>query len=175
MAFNLNRRERYALILAAVFAGLFIVVQFMVFPFLDKREQLQRSAAAKGRVLSEMQLLRTEYDKVRRQSELAGMQFSRRPKGFTLFSFLDQLAGKAGLKGNITYMKPSTSSQKNSPYKQSLVEMKMQAITLKQLTTYLHMVETSRNMARIKRLSIQKQETQKGAINVVLQVETLEM
>jgi len=71
-------------------------------------------------------------------------------------------------------MKPSTSMQKNSPYKLSLVEMKLQAVTLNQLTTYLHMVETSPNMVRVKRLSILKKENQKNGINVVLQMETLE-
>jgi len=71
-------------------------------------------------------------------------------------------------------MKPSTSVQKNSPFKISQVEMKLQGLTLQQLTSYLHMVETSKNMANIKRLSISKTGKQEGFIDAVLQVETAE-
>ena len=72
-------------------------------------------------------------------------------------------------------MKPSTSAQKNSPYKISQVEMKLQGITLRQLTTYLHMVELSKNMVYIKKLSILKTGKPKGFVDAVLQVETTEM
>jgi general secretion pathway protein M len=71
-------------------------------------------------------------------------------------------------------MKPSTTVQKNSSYKISQVEMKLQSITLQQLTAYLHMVETSKNMVNIKRLSISKTGKQEDYINAVLQVETFE-
>ena len=72
-------------------------------------------------------------------------------------------------------MKPSTTTQKNNPLKVSKVEMKLQAVTLKQLATYLHRVETSENMVSVKRLSISKTSKQEKFINVVLQVETFEI
>jgi len=34
---RLNTRERYAIMLASGFIGLFIVMQFLVFPLLDKK------------------------------------------------------------------------------------------------------------------------------------------
>jgi general secretion pathway protein M len=71
-------------------------------------------------------------------------------------------------------MKPSTTTQKNGFHKISQVEMKLQGLTLKQLTTYLHMVETSKNMVYINKLSILKTGKDKGLIDAVLQAETLE-
>ena len=71
-------------------------------------------------------------------------------------------------------MKPSTTVQKNNSYKISQVEMKFKDLTLEQLTTYLHMVETSKNMVSIERLSISKTGKQEGFIDAVLQVETVE-
>ncbi len=174
MAIKLKKRDRYALMIFGIFICLFIGLQFMIFPFLDKREQVQRALQAKTRILADMVQLKAEYESWRHQADLEKSRFSKRPRGFTLFSVLDTLAGKAGIKNNITYMKPSISNQKNKPYKLSLVEMKLQAVSLNQLTTYLHMVETSPNMIRVKRLSILKKENQKNGINVVLQVETLE-
>jgi general secretion pathway protein M len=52
--------------------------------------------------------------------------------------------------------------------------MKLDDITLQQLTTYLYSVETSKNMVLVKKLSISKKEKSQGLIDVILQVETVE-
>jgi general secretion pathway protein M len=85
------------------------------------------------------------------------------------------LAGEAGVKDHVSYMKPTTKVQKNSPYKISRVDMKLDAITLEQLTTYLYGVETSKNMVDIKRISISKKDKKQGLLTAVLQVETVEI
>jgi general secretion pathway protein M len=118
--------------------------------------------------------LKSDYDAIEKRTSLAKVRFENREKGFTLFSFLDRLTGKARIKEYVTYMKPSTTVQKNNSYKISQVEMKFKGLTLQQLTTYLHMVETSKNMVNIKRLSISKTGKQEGFIDAVLQVETVE-
>jgi len=122
-----------------------------------------------------MLALRSEYEAITQKAHLSKSRFAKRQKGFTLFSFLDRLAGETGLKDDIIYMKPSTSVQKNSPIKLSKVEMKLQAITLKQLAAYLYRVETSENVVTVKRLSISKTGKQKEFIDAVLQVETFEI
>jgi general secretion pathway protein M len=53
--------------------------------------------------------------------------------------------------------------------------MKLQAITLEQLTTYLYKIETSKNNVFIKRISITKTGKQEQFINAVLHVETIEI
>jgi len=118
--------------------------------------------------------LRSEYDELKKSAELSEQNFLSRDSGFTLFSFLDNLAGKAGVKENISYMKPTTTQKPGSERKKSIVEMKLQDITLSQLVNYLHGIETSKNMVFIKRLSILKQEKKGGFITVVLQAETFE-
>jgi len=174
MAKKLARREKYSIYALSVVICLFVVFQFIVFPFLDKRERLKRTIESKTNVLEKMTALQSEYNTIKKRTELSKSRFAKRDTGFTLFSFLDKLTGKAGIKNHVTYMKPSTSVQKNSPFKISQVEMKLQGLTLQQLTSYLHMVETSKNMVNIKRLSISKTGKQEGFIDAVLQVETAE-
>jgi len=69
----------------------------------------------------------------------------------------------------------SKTAQKDSPYKISRVEMKLDEITLEQLVTYLHGVETSDNMVDVNKLSITKKDKKVQLISVVMQVETVEM
>ena len=171
---KLNRREKYIVYAAGCLLGLLIIIQFVITPFFENKMQLQKSLQGKKAQLEEMQRLQTEYQLLKGKLQQSEIRFSKREKGFTLFSFLDQLAGQAGIKDRINYMKPSKAVQKNSNYVISRVEMKLDDITLQQLTTYLYGVETSKNMVLVKKLSISKTEKKQGLIDVILQVETVE-
>lgn len=171
---KLNRREKYIIYGAGCLLGLLIIVQFGITPFFENKNQMQRSLQTKKGELEEMHRLQDEYKALKEKLQLSEISLGNREKGFTLFSFMDQLAGQAGIKDRISYMKPSNTVQKNSNYRISRVEMKLDAITLEQLTTYLYGIETSKNMVMVKKLSISKKEKNEGLINVVLQVETVE-
>jgi len=175
MAIKLSKREKYSIYLIAGFICLFVFFQFILFPFIDERDLLKRTIKVKTKILKEMIVLKSEYDMIKKKSGLSKNLIAKRKKGFTLFSFLDKNTGEAGIKDHISYMKPSSSVQKNSKYKISLVEMKLQAITLEQLTTYLYKIETSKNNVFIKRISITKTGKQEQFINAVLHVETIEI
>jgi len=170
---QLSTREKYALAAGILFIFIYILIEFIISPYLNKQEQVKRALKRKSDTLVQMRQLKSEFQQLKGKSKNAEQYFRARPKGFTLFSFLDTLAGKAGIKDNIAYMKPSKSKPKNSPYYVSLVELKLQGINLKQLTPYLYMVETSKNMVFIKRISITKTGKQ-GLIDAILQVETYE-
>jgi len=174
MVKKLTKREKYAIYALSGVIFLFILFQFIVFPSIDKRKRLERTLQIKEDILLEMMTLKSDYDAIEKRTSLAKVRFENREKGFTLFSFLDRLTGKARIKEYVTYMKPSTTVQKDNSYKISQVEMKFKGLTLQQLTTYLYMVETSKNMVNIKRLSISKTGKQEGFIDAVLQVETVE-
>ncbi len=174
MARKLTKREKYSIYALSSVILLFIVIQFFVFPSIDKRKRLKRALQVKADALENMIALKSEYGEIEKRKQLSRVRFENREKGFTLFSFLDRLTGEARIKERVTYMKPSTTAQKNSAYKISQVEMKLQGLTLQQLTTYLHMVETSKNMVYLKRLSISKTGKPEGFIDAVLQVETVE-
>ncbi len=172
---RLNRRERLAVTVGTVCVIVFVAVQFVILPLKEKREQLERSIAAKSRTLGEMAALKAEYTALRAKAERAKVRMADRQSGFTLFSFLDALAEQAGVKDNITYMKPSRVDDKDSPYRVSMVEMKLQNINLKQLLPYLYKVETSKNIVFIRRISITKVGKDEHLIDAVLQVQTFEI
>ena len=171
---TLNRREKYIIYGAGCLLALLIIIHLVITPFFENREQLQKTLQSKKVELEEMQRLQAQYQLFKGKLQQSEVRYSKRDKGFTLFSFLDQLAGQAGIKDRISYMKPSKAVQKNSTYILSRVEMKLDDITLQQLTTYLYGVETSKNMVLVKKLSISKKEKKQGLIDVILQVETVE-
>ena len=171
---KLNRREKYIIYGVGCILGLLIIIQFVITPFIENKNRMQRNLRTKKTELAEMHRLKAEYKGLKEKSQQSQINIGKREKGFTLFSFMDRLAGQAGIKDRISYMKPSNTIQKNSNYRLSRVEMKIDAVTLEQLTRYLYGIETSKNMVIVKKLSISKKDKGEGLINVILQVETLE-
>lgn len=150
----------------------FLLVQFIVRPALEETGRLKRTVGYKTEVLQDMKRLKAEYEALMRNAQQQKHRYASRPQGFTLFAFLDKLAGEAGIKDRIAYMKPSSSVQKSGATV-SVVEMKLQAITLEQLIAYLYAVETSENMVTLRRASFLKQGKDQPALDAILQVETV--
>ena len=171
---KLNRREKYIIYAAGCLLALLMIIHLVIAPFFENRKQLQRTLQSKKVELEEMQRLQAEYQLLKGKLQQSEARYGEREKGFTLFSFLDRLAGQTGIKDRISYMKPSKVLQKNSAYILSRVEMKLDNITLQQLTAYLYGVETSKNMVLVNKLSISKKDKKQGLIDVILQVETIE-
>lgn len=171
---KLNKREKYAVGGAVFCIVLFIILQVLVFPMIDKRDRLARMIQENTKALKSMQEMKTEYEAIQKQAHAAQATYAKRNKNFSLFSFLDRLIGDVGIKDNVKYMKPSTSVQKETNLKVTTVELKIQAITMEQLTRYLHGVEHTENNLHIKRVSISETGKPEGYIDVVMQVETFE-
>ena len=113
-----------------------------------------------------------EYQALQRDSQGVEQYLATRKKGFTLFSFLETAAGAADIKDHINYMKPSN-SKGVGPYKESIVEMKLETVTMKQLVDYLDRIESKENVVSVKRISIKGNKKDVGYLDVVLQVLTL--
>jgi len=170
---KLARREKYFISIAAVSISIFLLFEFLIFPFLEKRERIQGGLKAKEERMREIVMLGAEYQAIKKSSQVIDQLLAGRKKGFTLFSFLDRAAGEAEVKDHIKYMKPSTSKGKG-PYKESIIEMKLNAITLNQLVGYLYRIESPENVIKIKRVSITENKKESGYIDAVLRVLTFQ-
>ncbi len=170
---RLGRRERYLVILAGCSLMIFFLCQFLLFPFLEERQRIQRGIRAKQAALREAVRLSAKYRSY--QSGSRGLQdiLARRRPGFTLFSFLDGAAGEVLVKDHIKYMKPSVSKGPD-PYKESMVEMKLEGISLDQLVDYLYRIESPQDAVGIKRISIKENKGDPAYLDATLQVLTLE-
>lgn len=170
---KLARREKYFVSVAVFFIVILVLFHKGIFPFFESRARIERGVRAKEDALKEIVRLSSEYQRYRKGSQDIKQILARRKKGFTLFSFLEKAAGDAGVKPYIKYMKPSTSPGPGS-YKESLVEMKLEAITLSQLLGYLYGIESPDNVVSIKRISIKEDKKRSGYLDAILQVLTFQ-
>ncbi|NWH05638.1 hypothetical protein [Desulfobacter latus] len=173
MALRMNKREQLSVCVAGLLILATIFYHWGIVPFLEKREIMERQLALKKESLETLIQLKGEYARVLNKSRNLKSIYSGREKGFTLFAFLENLAVKSGVDKHIDYMKPSTSVDKDSKVEFSLVKMKLKGINLSQLTSYLYLVETSKNVVFVKRLAISRDGKKTDTISAVLDVETV--
>ncbi len=171
---RISGREKLMIAGGALVLLAALAIQLGIAPLFERRARLRQAVAAKESQLSEMQRMKAELEGIRGQAQRTEQRFARREKGFTLFGFLDQLAGQTQVKERVTTMRPSKIEQKNSPLKLSRVEMKLEGVTLEQLTRFLVGVETSRYETVVSKLSVSRRDKTDGLLDAVLQVETFE-
>ena len=166
---QLNKREKMAVAIGGISLFFFIVIQFIIFPLADKRAKLIRGVAARTKAVAEMRVMQERYRSLSKQSGSLASLLEKRDAGFSLFSFLEKNAADSNVKENIAYMKPSE-SPRNEQFKQSLVEMKLQGITLKQLVAFLEATESPENLVGVDKITIQDNTREGAALDVTLQM-----
>ncbi len=173
MMVGLNRRERIFIKSGLAFIVLFLLFRFVLIPLVGQQGRLDQTLAGEKEKLREMLVLQKDVLEADRKMDNTMTGLGRRAANFTLFSFLDRLAGEAGVKDTITYMKPSTEDMETGNNKLSLVEMKLEAVGLESLVDYLYRIETASGMVFVKRLSISRHEKEGGGVDAVMQVVTV--
>ena len=172
MARKLNSREKIALGLAAGIIGAILLLEGVVFPMLENRDRLQRQIVARTADLEEIRRLAGQYRRTEALARRQSAQLRRREKGFNLFSHLDTLAGQAKVKSRIAYMKPSTVRDSPDGPAMDRVELKIQRVAMAPLIRFIHGIESSNAMLRIRRLAISKAGQEDDGVSAVFQVET---
>jgi general secretion pathway protein M len=168
----LSSKDKRTLAVGAAVLVVYLVVQFGIFPLMDKRKRLVRGIAAREKGIVEMREMQTRFHQFSRQSNTLEQQVGRRSRDFSLFSFLEAQAAKAEVKQNIAYMKPSDAVGEGG-LRQIMVEMKLKAVTLKQLVAFLELIESPENIVELKRISIQENKKEAATLDVIMQVITL--
>lgn len=168
---QLGQREKVTLAVGVVLVIGVLLFHFMVAPYFESRERLQKSIERKQKDLLEIRLLQQEYGELRKQEGGIKKNLANRKKGFTLFTFLDQQAAAADVKQQIKYMKPSV-VEGDEEFSESLVEMKLQEVDLERLVRFLRGIESDVNVVSVRRISIQASSKEQGLLDVILRIVT---
>ena len=168
---NLGGREKLVMIAGGVAVALLLFYRFGLSPALERLRMLDRLVATKERDLHEMKTLRETYLAQKRLMEEVNQSLAQRGQDFAIFSFLEELANKAGIKNNIMYMKPALTTP-GELFRESSVEMRLEGIVLPQLTRYLYDIERAPQLLRVRRMHIKPRTANPDQLDVTFQVST---
>ena len=165
----LQRREQLLVVGAGVLVLVVVLFTFVVDPILARGVNLDRRLAVAGRQLAELQTLRGDYQRQKQIIDRIDAQLRRQKKNFAIFSHLEQVAGQTGIQDKIQSMN-TVASPPNTVYKEDSVEVRMEGVTLTQLTQYLHQVARSPQVLRIKRLQVKPTRENRQLLSVRFRV-----
>jgi hypothetical protein len=168
---SLPARQKMMVTAAAIFVIGALLFQFAVTPAMEAHSRMRRAITSQEKILKEMSVLGPEYGRLKQRSEDVRRVAAQRSANFSLFSYLEGKAGETGLRSNIRYMNPAKSVAIGG-LEESSVEMKLEKITLKQLTQFLHVAESQQDCIWIPKISIEKMKESPEYLNAQLQVVT---
>jgi general secretion pathway protein M len=169
---RLAKRERHFVIGVACFVGVIVLYELLISPFFENRAKMQRGVEKNEAYLRQVMELTAEYEAKKRVSQDMAQALDRRRRGFSLYTYLDQAAKKTGIDKHRTSMLPSTKGE--GLFKESTVDMDLEAVTGAQLMEYLYEIESPEDLISIKRMTVKQNGKQDGYLDVSFLALTLE-
>jgi general secretion pathway protein M len=164
---RLNQRQ--LIWIAATVVAILAVSQWLIRPIFRQRAKLVTNIHRSEERLQELVRLEQLYRKMQVENVRVEKNLRNRRQDFTLFAFLEGLAGRDGIKGQIEFMRPSVKSLGDQ---EEQVEMRLKGVSLDRLIPYLYHIEAAPEQVRIRRLTIRPQQRDKSQLEVNLVVVT---
>jgi general secretion pathway protein M len=168
---KLGRREQLMIIAGVLAVALLLFYRLGLSPALERLRTLDRLVAMKERELHQMRTLQETYIAQKRLMEDISRSLAQRGPDFAIFSFLEDLAKKTGIKDNIKSMTPALTTP-GELFRESSVEMRLEGIALQQLTRYLYDIEQAPQLLRVRRMHIKPRPANPDLLDVTFQVST---
>jgi len=164
---RLSRREKLLVVAVAVLVSAWLLFAFAVKPAIERTETLTRVISEKQDELQKLRARSNEYTFLCDSLGNLYTKVASQEKEFELLPFLESLIRECGL----TAVKMEQHvSQLDPKYYETIVEIRLEGLTLKQLVDFFWKVESSEVLAKIKSLYIKKNLTNTDLLDSVVEI-----
>ena len=167
---NLSQREQRVLLGAGILFVL-MLLYLGVDSILDRYQKLEDKIVTKRGEVEKLSRLRTQYMEAHRQLEDIKAKLDQMERGFSVLSFIEDLANKENIREKIGSVKPKKIPL-NDTYDENIVELNIDNVSLQELVDFIYQVENSGQLLKVKRLRIKTRYDNRDLLNVTLQVTT---
>ena len=170
---KLDAKQRKLVAGATILVLIALILEIAVFPFWAAKVKLTKTIQVNQKKLNEMSKLDAEFTLQEAAMARTKSALSARSADFTLFAYLEKKATQANVRGRIKQMNSSKGIQSIS-LEESLIDMKLEKITIKQLTDFLYFVESPADLVKIKKVTINKMKESPEYLNAQLQISSFQ-
>ena len=166
---RLTRREKLLAIALAILVGGWARFAIAVKPTIERTKTLRRVTNEKLDELEKLRARSNEYISLRNNLDKVRTNIASQEKGCELLPFLESLIQKQGLAKKVATMKQQV-LKVGAGHSETIVEIRLENLTLKQLVDFLRNVESSNVLARTKSLYIKKNPTNTEPLDSVVEI-----
>ena len=163
--------RRQLIWMAASMMVILALSQWLVRPLIGRRNKLASNIQRSEERMQELVHLERVYRQMQSENARVEKNLRERKRDFTLFTFLEGLAGREGVKRQIEFMRPSV-KQLGGMHQEEQVEMRLKGVSLERLIPYLYHIEAAPEQVRIRRLTIRPNQRDQSQLEVTLVVVT---
>ena len=168
---KLGKREKTFIVGGAGLLALFALIQFALVPFFENKKKVSSALDRQEKTLKEMIVLGKEYEGLKEDTEVMKGALERRSPDFTLFSFLERKAREAGVRQNIKSMN-TTRGMTTGAYEETLVDIRLEKLTLKQLVQFLYYSDSPEDAVGVKKITVNKSKESPEYLTALVQMVT---
>jgi len=166
---RLTRREKLLALVLVIFAAGCLLFAFAIKPALARTKTLRRVISEKQDELEKLRATSKEYVVLRDRLENVRAKVASQDKEFELLPFTESLIREHGLENKVAAMNQQILDLGQS-HSQTIVEIKLENLTLKQLVDFLRKIESSQALAKIKSLYIKKNMINTEMLDSVIEI-----
>ncbi len=166
---RLTKRERFLAVALVILVVGWALFAFAVRPAIERTKTLRRVISDKQSELKQLRARSNEYISLRNHLDRVRTQAASQDKGFELLPFLESLIREQGLSKKVGTMKQQV-LQVGAGHSETIVEIRLESLTLKQLVDFLQKVESSKALTRTKSLYIKKNLTNADLLDSVIEI-----
>jgi general secretion pathway protein M len=170
---KLDAKQQKLVAGAAILVLIVLILEIAVFPFWEAKTKLTKAIQVNQKKLDELSKLDAEFTLQEAAMAKIKRAMSARSADFTLFAYLEKKATQANVRGRIKQMNSSKGIQSIS-LEESLIDMKLEKITIKQLTDFLYFVESPADLVKIKKIAINKMKESPEYLSAQLQISSFQ-
>jgi type II secretory pathway component PulM len=161
---KLEPRDKKTLIIGGSVAAAIVLYVYVLSPFMGDLAMKRDLIPRKERDLVEIKKLRDEYREIQKQLVVAQEAASKRGP---LLTEIENLTKRANLNSKIVSLKPQQGTQTDG-FKESVVEIKLDNITLYDVVNYVYLLEKA--TLRVRKLSFKPRYDNPKLLNATLLV-----
>ena len=168
-------REKVVLLAGCVIVAGFLLYGLIQLPFayLQRMETLDRLIVQKEDDLKQLAELKIQYQKLHDRVGGIETKIAQDRQGFSLLSYLEEVATTVKIRSNIAYMRPQTMPQSGG-YREMAVEVKVENAPLGQIVRLLTALEQSPHVLKIRRLHLKTRFADPNYLDAVFLLSTYE-
>ena len=171
---RLTRRETWLAVGLGTFVVVWATYAFGISPALERMETLNRVIPEKQSELEQIRARARKYVALRDGIEGLRDKIASQEPTFELLPFVESLVKESDLTKNLKIMKQQP-LQLSTDYRETVVEVTMERLTLPQLLDFLMKLQSSDVMANIKTLQIKKNLKDPGLLDSDLEISNLKL
>lgn len=164
---TLNPREKIFIV-----AGVICVVAVLLWigvlaPYQAAIERHETRIESRQKQLQQIHELRNEYLTLNKKLNSAERRLEQASRGFSLFSFLEEVTAQTGVRDRLVSMRPQSTATRGE-YREESVEIRLERLALPQIVQLMHSLEQAEAFLTTRSLRIKSRFDDRSRFDTVL-------